>query len=193
MKTCPRCGSNGPFYKKPTAKDGLHSWCVSCHKADGHNRRIENKKRNSLSGILVCPNKQCSKCGSAGPFYKCAMSMDGFSSWCIKCDKEKGQRRYISVGRNINLKKLYGISEYEWNILFELQGRKCKICGITDPGKGGWQTDHNHKNKKVRGILCNKCNRGIGYFNDNPYILQLAADYLEINNDTRAEQNTCAA
>lgn len=39
--------------------------------------------------------------------------------------------------------------------------------------------DHNHLNGKVRHLLCDLCNRGLGYFKDNPEVLRSAATYVE--------------
>lgn len=62
--------------------------------------------------------------------------------------------------RDYELKRRYGISLVEWNTLFEKQCFSCAICGSAEPkSKRGWHTDHDHKNNKVRGILCATCNR----------------------------------
>ncbi len=39
--------------------------------------------------------------------------------------------------------------------------------------------EHDHKTNKVRGLTCNGCNRGLGFFDDNPAKLRAAAEYLE--------------
>lgn len=39
--------------------------------------------------------------------------------------------------------------------------------------------DHNHKSGQIRGLLCNACNRGIGFFMENPQSLRRAAEFLE--------------
>ena len=39
--------------------------------------------------------------------------------------------------------------------------------------------DHDHKTGKIRSILCNKCNVGLGMFNDDTAVLRRAAKYIE--------------
>lgn len=51
----------------------------------------------------------------------------------------------------------------------------CDICGANGPMK----IDHCHDKMVYRGVLCDTCNRGIGFFKDNPSVLRAAADYLE--------------
>ena len=74
-----------------------------------------------------------------------------------------------------------GLDEFEtrWNN----QNGKCKICSREmerTPGTGSSVVvDHCHTSGIVRGLLCNECNRGLGYFKDNPKTLKQAATYLE--------------
>jgi len=39
--------------------------------------------------------------------------------------------------------------------------------------------DHDHKNGEVRGLLCHRCNVGLGNFQDNPELLLKAYKYLK--------------
>ena len=86
----------------------------------------------------------------------------------------------------ITRKYRYGIEPEEWNIKFEAQGKRCAICNTDGkkfkkgPGHG-WRTDHDHKTGKFRGILCHPCNVSIGMAQDDPKILQRAAQYLLVN------------
>lgn len=66
------------------------------------------------------------------------------------------------------------------------QNGVCKICNKpeTTVDKRNGKTidlsiDHDHKTGVVRGLLCSKCNKGIGYFNDNPELIIVAANYIK--------------
>lgn len=72
----------------------------------------------------------------------------------------------------------YGITLSEFLAMHEKQGNVCKIClGIRGVRK--LVVDHQHETGKVRGLLCENCNRGIGLFDDNIEILKSAIKYLE--------------
>lgn len=74
----------------------------------------------------------------------------------------------------------YGITNKQWEELFEVQGKKCAICGTTEPGgRTGWHGDHDHATNKFRGILCNVCNVMLGHARDDLQILARAAEYLK--------------
>ena len=84
--------------------------------------------------------------------------------------------------REYKVKKNYGITLDEVHQMFDKQEGKCAICGKhQDELKEILGVDHNHKTNKVRGLLCHKCNRGLGHFNDNIKLLEQAINYL-INN-----------
>lgn len=53
--------------------------------------------------------------------------------------------------------------------------KNCQICG----NDKHLHADHNHVTNVFRGILCHKCNRAMGFFNDDPERLRKAADYVD--------------
>jgi|SRR5579885_2172757 hypothetical protein len=88
--------------------------------------------------------------------------------------KTESGRRSV---RNTKLKKNYGITLEQYEAMLKAQDNKCAICGLflIKP-----HIDHNHTApKQVRGILCDLCNPGLGYFQDNPELLIKAAKYLK--------------
>ena len=86
------------------------------------------------------------------------------------------KKKRMQASRRYNLKK-YGLTQEQWDALFEAQGRKCAICGCTVARR--WTTDHDHANGKHRGILCAPHNAALGAFGDSPELLRAAAIYIE--------------
>ena len=84
--------------------------------------------------------------------------------------------------RDTRLRSRYGLSLAEWEALWEAQGGLCSICRCVLE-KDTVHTDHCHVTKKVRGLLCRHCNRGLGAFLDSIGILNSAILYLKRNTD----------
>lgn len=76
-----------------------------------------------------------------------------------------------------------GITEQEYVELFNKQQGRCGICKVSHQKLC---LDHNHGNKKARGLLCLKCNFLIGYARENISILTRAINYLHKHNGTRS-------
>ena len=85
-----------------------------------------------------------------------------------------------------NLKR-HGVTAEQYDELLAAQGGGCAICGSTTPfGRGRFHVDHDHGccpgqrscGKCVRGLLCGRCNPGLGAFQDSPDLLLAAAAYL---------------
>jgi hypothetical protein len=79
------------------------------------------------------------------------------------------------------LKHTYGITLEDETRMIKEQSGRCAICGdpLNSPGIAGpFCIDHDHSTGKIRGLLCDKCNRGIGCFNDDPKNLKSAIEYL---------------
>lgn len=91
--------------------------------------------------------------------------------------KNKEKIKYNTL--NYNLRKLYGITidEYEEKLLE--QCGNCAICNRPSSDyKRRLHVDHNHITGKIRGLLCVKCNNGLGCFGEEVSILNNAIKYL---------------
>jgi hypothetical protein len=92
---------------------------------------------------------------------------------------------------NYQMFQNFGITPIQYNEMVAKQDNKCAICKTDKPGgKGRWHIDHCHKTNVVRGLLCQKCNMGMGHFGDNVEVLQKAINYLtgfEYNNAGNCE------
>lgn len=98
--------------------------------------------------------------------------------------REYRKRRPRNV-RNTELKKQYGITLEDWEQLYTAQGGVCAVCKTCESEKSSryanLAVDHCHTTGKVRGLLCNACNRALGFLRDSPELARALADYVEKN------------
>jgi recombination endonuclease VII len=81
----------------------------------------------------------------------------------------------------------YNLEPEEYQAKLEKQGHRCVICKKENDSGRPLCVDHDHAccsggkscGKCVRGLLCVKCNAGLGSFQDNPDFLRVAAQYIE--------------
>lgn len=142
--------------------------------------------------------KVCSDCGLHKPlteFYKRTLSPDGLGYKCKPCDLKTSQlyvannkekvrlrrREYRNANKErISIKKNRAkCSLEEFSKLFIEQKGRCKICNThQDELKRRIAIDHCHETGKIRGLLCDRCNRAIGLLKDSIELLNNAANYL---------------
>jgi hypothetical protein len=132
-------------------------------------------------------HKSCPICGELkerSEFYKWKSRQDGLTAYCIPCfternkkwnkdNPEKSKSATIATSRKIK----YGISREEYGKMLVDQNNQCAICQI----QIGWEAavDHCHNTNKVRGLLCRKCNLGLGGFKDNVETIRRAIEYVK--------------
>lgn len=118
---------------------------------------------------------------------------------CVACLSETSKAKYqqdrigrlakVAAYRKANPKairkthlKRYGLTEDQYYTRLASQDFKCAICRAETAQSGVTEkwffVDHDHNTGKVRGLLCNHCNRGLGAFKDNTAFLEKAIDYL---------------
>jgi len=66
----------------------------------------------------------------------------------------------------------------EYDALLIAQDGRCAICRAPPSPRRALAVDHCHVTHRVRGLLCDRCNLGIGLFGDSPSALRSAASYL---------------
>ncbi len=92
--------------------------------------------------------------------------------------------KYAMKGRVAAMKSRgVNITEEQYLELVKESDGLCEICKQPNDSttKKNLSVDHCHKTGKVRGLLCDRCNRAIGMLEDNPELLLKAADYLMIH------------
>jgi predicted amidophosphoribosyltransferase len=120
--------------------------------------------------------KWCPGCKAWLPlsdFHNCKTQTSGKKSRCKKCWKKQNAphvRKYLN-----------GMSDSELLVLWEKQHKCCAICQKPIPflGRRLSHIDRDPATREVRGLLCSKCNWGMGSFKDNQAILTAAVEYLK--------------
>ena len=88
-----------------------------------------------------------------------------------------------------NMQRRYKMSEDAFNKMLESQNHKCAIKWCTTKlDKANANIDHNHYNKKVRGLLCISCNTSLGGLGDSVEKVLEAAVYLTGTTDSLSER-----
>lgn len=153
MKKCSKCNIVKPFKdfcKESHAKSGLRSRCKSCRNYD--------KKQYRKTEKAVMQDRKYKKSAQ----YKLTHNTE----------KRKRSRR------NNHLIKNFGLSIESYEKLLKMQKGVCAIClQVCSTGKE-LAVDHCHSTGRIRGLLCTKCNMGIGFLDDDIKLLTSAIKYL---------------
>ena len=139
----------------------------------------------------------CPKCKKQKPmsgFYPSKTRSSGRDCYCKACYKKRYHLPHVrlrmqnylrtkylrekDVRADKTLRQKFGINLKDYDRLFEEQNGLCPICGDAPDGKR-FAVDHDHATGQVRGLLCHRCNPGIGYFRENIQILGSAIEYLK--------------
>jgi hypothetical protein len=158
-------------------------------------QKKQKKKDYLIANGLVrdtADGRLCSTCNIRMPIENFAKSnsKDGHFASCKKC-RYTATKKFLDVDRKerpdfykkrsweSHLKNSYNLTQESVDALLQSQGCKCAICRKTiGHDRSDTHIDHCHSTGKVRGILCRKCNHGLGKFEDNVDKLYAAIEYL---------------
>ena len=123
--------------------------------------------------------RACPKCGG---YQRYAVSGRCSNLECRRKVESEWRRKNPDKVQQKNRKRkmgYYGLSVDDFDILMEKQNNCCAICKKTCITGRALAIDHDHNTNIVRGLLCNKCNQGLGFFNDSIDLLEGAVLYLK--------------
>lgn len=136
------------------------------------NQQKQADRLRLISDRLAVTSLLCRLCGVEKPLAEFAIRRDSNlpRPECKPCRSD--QKNWVRTLR------LLGVTEADYRRMLEAQGGVCAICGGT-PELRNYAVDHDHATGRVRGLLCRRCNLGVGYFLDRPDLLRAAINYLE--------------
>jgi hypothetical protein len=134
----------------------------------------------------------CKETKDISEYHNNKRTKDGKAYRCKSCDasarkkwSDANPERASYSARNRRLKHIYGVDIEWYEAQMKAQNNKCAICETETNNTRGerkdWNfaVDHCHDTGKVRGLLCNQCNRALGLFKDDITLLEKAKNYLE--------------
>lgn len=203
-KKCQKCGEFKPisdFWRMPENKHGYSVFCKECYRdAPVGMKRCrcckEQKPESDFNKVLDERHpdgfrQKCKSCRNTVRRRRRGEVREKVNSrkmelWHQLTDDQK-RESYQKRSHKVFVWKLsakFGITLEQYEGMVSRQGNKCAICGVhaseasrSNPNKR-LHIDHCHKTGRVRGLLCNACNVGLGSFRDSQEVMNKAISYL---------------
>lgn len=164
FKVCTKCSRRLPlddFYRMAATKDARRPDCKACVAARRKAWYAANRDRE-IARVQDWQDANRDQYGESQRTWRTA--------------NPELKRR---IDREGHLRRKFGITQGDYDRMLEAQGFGCGICGDVRPGGRTFHVDHDHVTGEVRGLLCVKCNQGIGLLRENPALLHMAVEYLQ--------------
>jgi Recombination endonuclease VII len=169
--------------------DSGTQWCLLCKQNKPNTIEAKKNIKEFPFNELKC--KICNETKPIEQFYTRSKYIFHCKS-CIKIRKheyrkrpEVKEREYISYMKRF-YKNKYGISFEDYEAMLKKQNGLCAICRNPSTRVDArskkiqrLNIDHCHTTRKVRGLLCSKCNHGIGLFGDNILLFESCIRYIQ--------------
>ena len=199
-KTCNVCRETKPTTDFYTHRGRPANPCKLCFRERKKQYDMRPPQHQTAPGTKRCTI--CKETKPEGQFHRNKNYHDGRSRICMACainlrkeyarknlpklnekQKEryrKNPERYADYERRSH----YGMEPGEYARMLAAQDGRCAICGTDNPApRRNFAVDHCHETGRVRGLLCGKCNTGIGQLQHSKDIILRAIEYLSSHED----------
>jgi len=195
LRACRKCLEEKPLSAFSRERGRLSGQCRDCRRGYVRAWQEENRRLRSLSdaeaATLSC--RECGAAKAADSFGKNWTTVSGRNSECLECSRLRDRARYARDSNKRKaqakwgaVKQKFGLTKEQWQTIFHEQDGLCAICcddlNAVPEGRKDKRTaciDHDHRTGRVRGLLCARCNQGIGLLREDDRILARAIEYLE--------------
>ena len=159
MRRCTHCGELKPeseFYAQKGGRDGLRADCKACFAVRRKRWYAKNRKK-------VIANVERWRRDNPD------------RALAYRAYQRDYRAAHTSEARERHLQRTFGMSLDDYAAILAAQLGGCAICGDEPPEGQSLHVDHDKAG--VRGILCVRCNNGLGQFQEDPDLLLRAAEY----------------
>jgi Recombination endonuclease VII len=167
-RTCTKCKESKPvadFNRYGGKKKGLRPDCKSCQ-----SKRFDAYVQRNRAALTY--RKRQRRLANLDAVRAKGREWDAANKDKIKAKNARRDYRWLAIQQK------YGITREQWEALLVSQGGRCAVCQTDNPVPRTWSVDHDHITGKVRGLLCRRCNTGLGCFRDDIDRMVSAIDYL---------------
>jgi hypothetical protein len=134
-----------------------HGLCSAHHQQKRAGKDITTPRRRNVTAECLRP--ACSKLGTSAEY----------------CQRHYNRAYKIARCSDASIQFIWD----QVDALFDSQQGQCAICTKDlDLEAAETHLDHCHKTGRLRGVLCQHCNQGLGQFGDDANLLRKAAEYL---------------
>jgi hypothetical protein len=173
----------------------VRTWeCLACSKEDDQKKRLRKKtaERRQLAeryGRPILSKAEAERLGE-GHYFTGKACVKGHLSerrtsngYCVVCfpnnrKPSTSPEEIRTRARDRVYWRKYKITLDQYDSLLSHQGGVCSICSEECESGNRLVVDHDHVTGAVRGLLCRKCNLGIGHLRDSVDLLTKATQYL---------------
>jgi hypothetical protein len=150
------------FPRRVSERGIRSSSCLACLASGATAAPSPASHRRPKGVFLADGHRWCGVCKRVKPM----ANFTGRASQCKTCRRDK------------NRQLLYGLSKDDYRDRLSRQGGRCAICRRTCRSREVLSVDHSHVDGRVRGLLCDQCNKGIGLLGDTAESVGRALAYL---------------